>query len=427
MDEQQQLDLIDDAFSAFRAGGPLVHPIGADAARATIKHRRRVRVIAATAAAVVAVMIPATGYATGLFDAQGPPSVPGNSTGPSVDPSVSESPPATSASMTPVAPDGRITVAELAQATVDFGGTPRGQSLCAEGKFTFHGNPTNGTSPKNAAMRYSIAKVINVDFDHDGAQETVALVDCAIEGHDSVVLALDKDTNGKIVTVGQVVITTEKSPFKSVFDVRADADGAVGVQVGDRGVCCATSEAMVEHQWRSYTFDGATFAQTGGRTSFTPVAAPTNLGVTVTGLTLGKPVNGVRHGTVTVTVTNHGPKAASGAVITVNVGGLRLLPGSLEIATDLHDCTTKRNKYDRPIDPAEDVTTTCHLFGFKVGESRLFTFRISSSSANDPVYTATPWPDSVGASVMNEQPGVRVLDTDTDGADNSANGKVTLS
>jgi hypothetical protein len=424
MDEQQQLDLIDDAFTAFRAGGPLVHPTGADAARATIKHRRRVRLIAATAAAVVAVMIPATGYATGLFDAKGPPPVPGNSTGPSVDPSVSDSPPSASASMTPIAPDGRITMAELAHATVDFGGTPRDQSLCSGSKFTFHGNPTGGKYPDVA---YSIEKVINVDFDHDGAEETIALINCTIEGHASVVLALDRDTDGKIVTVDQVVITTAKSPFKSVFDVRADANGAVGVQVGDIAVCCAATEEMVEHQWRSYSYDGSAFTQTGGRTSFTPVAAPTDLGVTITGLKLGKPVKGVRKGTATVTVTNHGPKAAPGAVVRFSIGGSKVLSAALQITTDLHDCTTSKNGDLPGNGDVYLVMIECHLFGFKVGESRSYTFRVSSSTANDPAFTAPAYPDSVASSVQPEQPGVRLLANDPVYNDDSVDNTVTLS
>jgi hypothetical protein len=427
MDEQQQLDLIDDAFIAFRAGGPLVHPIGADAARATIKHRRRVRVIAATVAAVVAVMIPATGYATGLFDAQGPPSVPGTSTGPSVDPSVSESPPSTSASMTPVAPDGRITVDELAQATVDFGGTPRSQSLCSGGSFTFKGNPTIGTYPKFGAERYTIKKVIVVDFDNDGAQETVALVDCAIEGHDSVALALDRDTTGKIITVGQVLVTGQGTSVKSIFDVRADAGGAVGLQVGDRSVCCATTDAMVEHQWRSYSFDGVKFTQIAGRTSFTPVAPPADLSVAMTGLTLGKPSNGVRHGTFTVTVTNHGPNAAPGAVISAAIGGARFLKGSLQIATDLHDCTTATQRSTASADPYEAAMMTCHLFGFKVGESRTFTFRVTSSTANDPLFAGAATSDHVNSDVHAEQPGVRLLDNDPGYNNDFTDNTVTLS
>jgi hypothetical protein len=422
MDEQQELDMIDDAFTAFRAEGPVVHPLGADAARATVKHRRRVRLVTMTAAAVVAVIIPATGYATGFFDAKGPPPVPGN--GPSVVPSTSDSPPSASVSMTPVAPDGRISVAELAQATVDFGGTSRDESLCGGHKFTFHGNPTGGKYPEVA---YSIEKVINVDFDHDGAQETIALVNCTIEGHSSVVLALDKDTDGKIVTVGQVVITTSKTSFKSVFDVRADANGAVGVQVGDIAVCCATTNEMVEHQWRSYSYDGTAFTQTGGRTSFTPVAAPTDLGVTMTGLKLGKPVNGIRKGTATVTVTNHGPKATPGAVVDFSIGGPVALPESLQVTTDLHDCTTTKTSERPDTNDVYHVIVECHLFGFKVGESRSYTFRVSSSTANDPAFTVGASSDGVFSSVVGEQPGVRVLSNDPNYNNDFTDNTVTLS
>src|SRR5690348_6651231 len=121
MDEQQQLELIDEAFGAFRAGGPLVRPVGADAARVTVKHRRRVRIIAATATALIAVLLPATGYATGFFGASGTRPVPGTSIQPSVSPNESDSPPSATTSMTPVAPDGRISPTDLAHATVTLG------------------------------------------------------------------------------------------------------------------------------------------------------------------------------------------------------------------------------------------------------------------------------------------------------------------
>jgi hypothetical protein len=70
---------------------------------------------------------------------------------------------------------------------------------------------------------------------------------------------------------------------------------------------------------------------------------------------------------------------------------------------------------------------TCHLFGFKVGESRSFTFRVTSSSANDAVFTGATQPDRVSTSVQMEQPGVRVLDTDTNYQDNQADNTITLS
>lgn len=415
MDEQQQLDLIEDAFGAFRAGGPLAHPVGPDAARAMVKHRRRVRIIAATAAAAIAIMIPATGYATGFFDAKGPP-VPGNSTAPSVAPSESDPPPPATASITPVAPDGRISATELAHATITLGGHPD-ESLCRAKTFTFNGSPTTvADSNGRNAIDYTIEKVINVDFDHDGALETVAQINCAIEGPDSIVLALDRDTSGAIVTVGQVAFTGIKQPYRAIFDLRADPNGAVGVQVGDDQVCCTTTDAMVEHQWRSFSFDGAKFTQTAGRTSFTPVAPGTDLGVLPSRLNLGTPVKGVRTGTFSVTVTNWGPNPAPGAVIRVGVGGAHPLPGTLRITTGLHDCTTDKR----------DGSIQCHLYGFKVQESRTFTFQISSGTANDPAFLATSDPDTVWTSIQAEQPGVRLLQNDTQTRDDQLDNKVTL-
>jgi hypothetical protein len=415
MDEQQQLELIDEAFGAFRAGGPLVHPVGADAARATVRHRRRVRIVIAATAAIVAVLLPATGFATGFFGATGKP-VPGTSVEPSVGPSESEPSPSAATSITPFAPDGRISPTDLAHATIELGGHPD-QSLCRAKTFTFHGSPTMGADSNGRnQIAYTVEKVINVDFDHDGALETVAQINCAIEGHDSIVVALDRDTSGAIVTVGQVTITGYQEPVQAVFDLRADPNGAVGVQVGDGQVCCDTTDAMIEHQWRSFSYDGTKFTQTAGRTSFTAVAPGTDLGVLPLRLNLGKPVNGVRTGTFSVTVTNWGPNPAPGAVIRVGVGGAHALPGTLRITTDLHDCAI--NKADRSIQ--------CHLFGFKVKESRTFTFQIGSGTANDPAYLATPDPDTVWTSIQAEQPGVRVLNNDTQTLDAQLTNKVTL-
>ncbi len=424
MDEQQQLELVDDAFSAFRAGGALVHPVGADAARATVKHRRRVRIVTATALAAIAVMIPASAYATGFFGAKGPP-VPGNSTAPTVAPTESTPPSAPAASMTPVAPDGRVTVADLSHATVNLGSQPREETLCGGiGAFTFNGNPTAGKNPQTGAERYSIEKVVDVDFDHDGALESVALIDCSIQGHDSVVVALDRDVTGKIVTVGQVVATKSSSPVRAVFDIRADPNGAIGVQVGDKGVCCATTEAMVEHEWRGYTYDGQRFTQTSGRTAFTPVAPGTDLGMTMSDLTLGTPTNGLRHGSVTATVTNHGPKPAPGAIIQMSISTDQGVPGSVKIETDLNDCTIRPLKqYDGKV---LGTQVECHLFGFKAGESRSFTFRITSATANDGALQATRggW---LAGSIRPEQPGVRELTNDPNYSNDQPSSQIKLS
>jgi hypothetical protein len=122
-----------------------------------------------------------------------------------------------------------------------------------------------------------VSKVINVDIDHDGAQEAIALIACAFQGADYAALALDRDADGSIVTIGTVLATGGTTPVKSIFDMRAEPDGTVGLRVGDGDVCCEVRDDMIEHQWRSYRFDGRRFQQSGGPSAFTPAPKPNNL------------------------------------------------------------------------------------------------------------------------------------------------------
>jgi hypothetical protein len=67
------------------------------------------------------------------------------------------------------------------------------------------------------------------------------------------------------------------------------------------------------------------------------------------------------------------------------------------------------------------------LFGFKVGESRSFTFRVTSGTANDATFSSAVHPNGAYSGVVTEQPGVRLLDTDTNGNNDYADSAVTLS
>ena len=422
MHDDQQLDLIEDAFTAFRADGPLGSPLGADAVRVTVRRRRRVRLVAAGALAVILLVAPIAAYASGIVGTRVRPQV-GNSTEPAPSPSTSESPAQTSGSTPPSAPDGRVTPDQLAHATVDFGPKTPQEELCPSGTFTFSGNPTAG---KGLARAISIAKIVDVDFDHDGALESVALIGCALQGTDYTVLALDRAADGSIVTVGTVVSTSSGSTIQAMFDIRADSDGAVGVQVGDRGVCCSTTEDMVEHQWRGYAFDGARFNQVGGPTKFTAVPEPNDLAVTVSGdLVLGAPSGGARHGSLTATVHNNGPKTAPGAIIEITIAAQQGLPAQIQIATDLNDCS--RSSHTSPGVPR--WTLSCHLYPFAVGESRSYTFRFTSPVSDDAAIRAdagAQFPKlTVSASVTEEQPGIRVLE-DHENSNDSVTGRIRL-
>ena len=59
-------DYFDDRFAAFRAGGPLVVPAGPGAARAVLRHRRRVH--ATTGGVLVALLVAGTPFAVTTID-----------------------------------------------------------------------------------------------------------------------------------------------------------------------------------------------------------------------------------------------------------------------------------------------------------------------------------------------------------------------
>ncbi|GLL06899.1 hypothetical protein [Dactylosporangium matsuzakiense] len=428
MHEDQQFELVEDAFATFRAGGPLAVPLGADAARTTVRHRRHVRTVAVGALAAILLMVPVAVYASGIMDGRRGPDVATSidpDLSPSVEPSSSPLPSPSTSQSSPAAPDGRVTSGQLAHATVDFGPASAGLSLCPTGRFTFTGNPTTNSQ---SSSRIAITKIVDVDFDHDGALESVALITCAIQGADYVVLALDRTAGGSIVAVGRVVATSEKDAIQTVFDIRVDDGGAVGVQVGDRGTCCGTTEEMVEHQWRSYGFDGSRFQQTAGPTKFTPVPPANDLTVTGGGdLVLGAPSGGARRGSLTVTVHNNGPSTAPGAIIEAYVYAEHGLPAAVDIETDLNDCSKTSFKNDQGV-----VTMwrlRCHLYPYAVGASRSYTFRFTSPVANDAKISADAAEQfqqlGAGADITEEQPGIRILE-DPKSENNEVNGRIKL-
>jgi hypothetical protein len=372
---------------------------------------------------------PVAAYATGIVGTRVRPPV-GTSIEPVPSPSTSESP-SPAVSQPAAAPDGRVTPDQLAHATVDLGRAPN-SSLCPDGRYTFNGNPTlhenPGTATSLKAERVTITKVIDVDFDHDGALESVALITCSIQGSDYVVFALDRTADGSIVGAGRVVSTSEQDRIRTVFDLRVDSGGAIGVQVGDRGTCCGNTEDKVEHQWRSYGFDGTRFNQVGGPTKFTPVPESNDLAVTGgANLVLGAPSGGVRRGSLTVTVRNNGPKAAPGAIIEAYVLAESGLPAPIEIVTDLNDCTRTSHQNEKGITTSWRVR--CHLYSYNVGASRSYTFRFASPVANDAAISADAseqFPKLyAGVGITEEQPGIRVLE-DHKNEDNSTGGWIRL-
>ena len=272
MDEEFNSDAIDTAFASFRNGPELPAPIGAAAARATVRHRRRVRAGVTTGLTALLIAAPVAAYAAGVIGTNGPPDE--SATQP---PTPAASAPAASPSPTPSAssaappPDGRIDIETLKGAKLSLPGWPHvGKDACPAGERQF----TDGSvgTPDIGGITYQDS--VFVDVDADGTEETVAVFTCQVaQSPEYQVVAFDRDRSGKIVTIGSVMATrlegyrNGRQP-EIVYDLRADGT-AVQVEVGDIITCCGMSGVVTpQRQWRTYSLVDGAFRQTGGPATF---------------------------------------------------------------------------------------------------------------------------------------------------------------
>ncbi|HEX5997466.1 MAG TPA: hypothetical protein VFY84_20195 [Jiangellales bacterium] len=207
------------------------------------------------------------------------------------------------------APDGRISMEELRNATIEVPAWPVDNLGCLAGRQTFVDGEVLCPADdlyyfdRHMLIQYVTRQPVYGDVDNDGAQETVVLVGCYVQGGGGQVVALDRDAAGNIVTMGTVVAMTGEVRVIDERSLRVLPDGTVEVSVGDYQNCCG-ADAPVQWQLRGYGWIGDRFQQVSGPSSF-----PVNPGITDTAvaagpLVLGPPdADGVRHGTLTVTVT----------------------------------------------------------------------------------------------------------------------------
>ncbi|GAA3449483.1 hypothetical protein [Dactylosporangium matsuzakiense] len=297
------------AFADFRNEvAPHVKPAGTAAAQQTVHRRHRVKTIAATTLAALAIAAPVVAYAA-VGDSNGPPPVvPGESAtvAPTeAAPTTADSPTTPAASQSSAAPDGKISKTDLGKATLDIPAWPGGLAAgtCPEGKVKF----TDGKAGYNGVAKLK-GDLVYVDVDHDGAQETVALIECTPQGSDFQVIAFDRDAGGKIVTLGRVVgsagsLGKEGTDIETIWAIAAGDNGQVRVDVGDYRPCCDMIQAS-QHQWRTYGWNGTKFTQTGGPTAFGTNPNVTALTMTADKLTMTKQADGTRTGTLKVTIHN---------------------------------------------------------------------------------------------------------------------------
>ncbi|BCY12090.1 hypothetical protein [Actinoplanes sp. L3-i22] len=211
-----------------------------------------------------------------------------------------------------VAPDGHIPLATLREATLDVPAWPADDVQCTSGRLRFHdgsspvpphpvpdGQPPYGDSVLILGATYG-------DVDHDGADETVALLGCMIEGGSKQLVAYDRDRAGHIVPLGQVTVTT--GPIRDIRDAspRFSPAGVVTALVGDYQRCCADRTPQI-WQTRGYALRDGRFEQVSGPDRMPVNRHVTDLQVTTGDLELGPATGGYRTGGVDVTITHrHG-------------------------------------------------------------------------------------------------------------------------
>ncbi|GAA4473937.1 hypothetical protein GCM10023170_095800 [Phytohabitans houttuyneae] len=260
-------------------------------------HRRRLWLTVAAVAAVV-LLVPLLAYAiarTGGEDDQ--PAAPRPTQPAPTEPAVPS--PTTAPTEPPAAvPDGRIPMSVLRNATVFIPAWPSDAFVIGPSGWVRFTNGQN--TPANGDPLH-LTEAAYGDVDHDGAQETVVSVFAGYEGGSWQLLALDRDANGKIMTIGRVVATTGQ--IKRIGDFSVTQAGYVRVRVADFLVCCGEDGTLPQWQTRSYAWRSGKFVLVAGPSTFPPNPRVTDLAVSAAALVLGPAVDGVRHGTLRVTVT----------------------------------------------------------------------------------------------------------------------------
>jgi hypothetical protein len=202
------------------------------------------------------------------------------------------------------APDGRISQATLMHTKLNLPAWPKGSpSTCTTRNVTLLDPHVEMSVPV-------LMEVVYGDADGDGAKETITILGCSQgEAFYQQVVVFDRNAAGHIVTRGQVV--RMGGDIKWITDVAAGAPGSVRVQVADLQPCCAVRPENALRQWRTYSWNGNGFQQTGGPTKFGVNPLRSDLKITTSGITFA-PRAGDHwyHGTITVTIHNGGPGRA---------------------------------------------------------------------------------------------------------------------
>ena len=272
--------------------------------------QRTWRYILIAAATVVALLLPIAAYLifrSGSDESPAPGDAP-----PPASSSPSASPgPAQPSSPAPKAPDGRIALETLKNSTLTIPSWPADNVQGPSGRLHFRDGvvritqpaPTVSGKPPTGSEIVLFGAAYG-DVDRDGAKETVGEFFCLIEGGSKQLVAFDRDSTGRIVTLGPVVATTGEIRDIRFDSVRIGDDGVITAQLADFQRCCDDQTPQL-WQERGYRRSGGRFVQVSGPTRLAANPYVSETSVTAGELVLGPVTTGYRYGTVTVTV-RHG-------------------------------------------------------------------------------------------------------------------------
>ena len=319
---------LEEIFTAYRSGGPLAPAPGLAAVRSAARRRRAAQ---AAGLGVLAAAVVATSAVAAVRLDRPLPDAPVTSPAPVPPPPVSTAPSAPPSSAPPSSvppPDGRITRQQLGNATLDLPAWPEYiAGECPGGSVRFSG----GTARRSAGaeLEARITDVVHADLDDDAATETAALINCGgLEMGESLVVAFDRTSTGRIRTLGTVV--AETGGVAEIRQIRTTGDG-VEARVGDFAGD-GLPAGLAQFQWRRYEWRAGRFQQTGGPAAFPANPRITDLAVTGADLALAAVDEQRAAGKLRLTVRNNGPQAAPPLVELV-------LPKPFEVRTLPTGCT----------------------------------------------------------------------------------------
>jgi len=194
--------------------------------------RRAWRIIAVAALSVLVLLLPVLIFLV-LRSGREETPAPGDAAPSAAGPSPAQSSPPLSR-----APDGHISLETLKNSTVTMPPWPADNVQGPSGPLHFRDGVVHIPQTDPAGVRVPphgseiiLLGVTYGDVDRDGSAETIAEYACLVEGAGKQLVALDRSSAGRIVTLGQVVATTGE-----IRDIRDDsvrlADGVVTVRVG---------------------------------------------------------------------------------------------------------------------------------------------------------------------------------------------------